>query len=131
MKLCDDFNNGSINFERINWVHIALIAKKNVAEEVSDFRPISLINSTSKTISKILASRLSQVIHLLVDDSQSGFIKERCIADNIVAAQEVILKLQKQKTLGYAFKVDFAKAFDSVDWNFLLEILAARGFGSK
>lgn len=41
VKLCDDFYNGTINFERINWVHIALITKKNTPQEVSDFRPIS------------------------------------------------------------------------------------------
>ncbi|XP_039141337.1 uncharacterized protein LOC120278673 [Dioscorea cayenensis subsp. rotundata] len=66
-----------------------------------------------------------------VDNSQSGFIKGRCIADNIIAAQEVIFNLQKRKILGYALKVDFAKAFDSLDWNFLLEILEARGFGNR
>lgn len=68
------------------------------------------------------------MIHDLVDDSQSGFIKGRCIADNIITAQEIIFHLQKRKLLGYTFKVDFAKAFDSLDWNLLLEILAARGF---
>lgn len=51
--------------------------------------------------------------------------------DNIIVAQEMIFNLQKRKVLGYALKVDFAKAFDSLDWDFLLEIFAARGFGSK
>ena len=79
----------------------------------------------------MLANKLSQVISALVDDSQSAFIKGRCIADNIIATQELLFSLQKQKMLGYAFKVDFAKAFDSLDWSFLLEVLAARGFGSR
>jgi len=129
-KLCADFFSGSVNLERINWVHIALIAKSNAPSEVSEFRPISLINSTCKIISKILATRLGLVVGKLVDISQSGFIR-RCIADNIIAAQEVIFNLQKKKKLGFAFKVDFAKAFDSLDWDFLLEILSARGFGQR
>ncbi|XP_039138867.1 uncharacterized protein LOC120276209 [Dioscorea cayenensis subsp. rotundata] len=89
---------------------------------------ISLAFAITATGLKILASRLSSVISNLVDDSQSGFIKGRCIADNIIGAQEVIFNLQKRKSLGYVFKVDFAKAFDSLDWNFLLDVLAARGF---
>lgn len=36
----------------------------------------------------------------------------------IITSQELIFHLQKQKFLGYAFKVDFAKTFDSLDWNF-------------
>lgn len=53
------------------------------------------------------------------------------IEDNIVAAQELIFNIQKQKLLGYAFKVDFTKAFDSLDWNFLLHALTAWGFGLR
>ncbi|KAH7676675.1 RNA-directed DNA polymerase protein [Dioscorea alata] len=69
LKLCDDFCHGSINLERINWIHIALIAKTNAPSVVFDFRPISLINSACKIISKILATRLSLMIHNLVDVS--------------------------------------------------------------
>lgn len=85
MKLCEEFYEGSINYESLNWVHIALIAKTNAPNEVSNFRPISLIKSTYKIITKILATRLSLVINDLVDESRSGFIKVKCIADNIVA----------------------------------------------
>lgn len=59
------------------------------------------------------------------------FIKDKCIADNIIAAQEIIFSLQNHKIFCLAFKVDFEKAFDSLDWNFLLEVLAARGFGPR
>lgn len=96
-----------------------------------DFQTISLINSSCKIISKVLTNRLSQVINDLVDNSQSAFIKDRCIFDNIIATQELIFSLQKCKLPRLAFMVDFAKAFDSLDWNFLLEVVAARGFRSR
>lgn len=119
------------NLERMNWVNIELIPKMISPKCSNDYRPISLLNSSYKIISKILANRLSRVINSLVDDSQSAFIKGRCIADNIIASQEVIFNLQKMKLLDHVFKVDFAKAFNSLDWNFLLDILFARGFGSR
>lgn len=123
--LCNDFFEGRANLECVNWIHIALIAKASLTEKVYDFGPINLINSSCKIISKVLANRLGKVISYLVDDSQSAFIKGIFIVDNIIAAQELIFHLQKQKVLGYALKVDFAKAFDSLDWNFLFNILAA------
>lgn len=131
VKLCYDFFEGRANLEHLNWVNIALIAKKASPESINDYRPISLINSTCKIISKLLTNRLSWVIDFLVDDSQSAFIKSRCIDDNIITTQEAIFNLQKRKLLGHAFKVDFAKAFDSLDWNFFLEILSIRDFGLR
>ncbi|KAH7659258.1 RNA-directed DNA polymerase protein, partial [Dioscorea alata] len=66
-KLCEDFYTGSINLERVNWANITLIPKVSAPESTGDFRPISLINSSLKIISKILAIRLSKVLSRLVD----------------------------------------------------------------
>lgn len=65
--------------EHLNGAHIALIPKGEVAEYAKDFRPISLINSFAKLITKILAIRLSRHIDHLISQSQSAFIKGRCI----------------------------------------------------
>lgn len=129
--LCQDFFNGSANLERINWANIVLIPKVKSPEFATDFCPISLINSSLKIISKILATRLSKVIDSLIESTQSAFIAGRCILDNIVAAGETIFSLQKRKLPGNILKVDFAKAFDMVDWDFLLDLLKARGFGVR
>ncbi|XP_039146809.1 uncharacterized protein LOC120284053 [Dioscorea cayenensis subsp. rotundata] len=131
IKLCKDFYNHSANLERINWANIVLIPKNEAPVSVSDYRPISLINAPLKIISKILATRLSKVIDRLVDHSQSAFIKGRSIMDNVVAAEEIIFSLQKRRLDGNIAKVDFARAFDMVDWDFLLELLEARGFGPR
>lgn len=48
-----------------------------------------------------------------------------------MSAEELIFSLQKRKIPGHVLKVDFSKAFDIVDWDFLLELLAARGFGQR
>lgn len=69
VNLCANFFEGSANLKCLNWVNLVLIAKTDSPEFVSDFRPISLINSSCKIISKLLANRLSRVINDLVDDS--------------------------------------------------------------
>lgn len=96
ISFCEYFFEGSANLDRLNWIHIALIAKSNSPEKTSDFRPISLINSSCKIISKVLANRLGQVIGSLIDDSELVFINGRCIDDNIIAAQEMIFHLQNK-----------------------------------
>lgn len=115
MHLCEDFFAGKVNLERINWACIALIPKVFSPASPRDFRPISLINSSLKIISKILASRLSTVMDSLVDHAQSAFLKGRCILDNIASAEEAIFSIHKRRLNGYILKVDFSKAFDSVD----------------
>ncbi|XP_039145636.1 uncharacterized protein LOC120282866 [Dioscorea cayenensis subsp. rotundata] len=131
LKMCEDFYDGRANLERINWASIVLIPKISSPVSPGDYRPISLINSSLKIISKILASRLSTVMASLVDHSQSAFLKGRCILDNIATAEELLFSIHKRKMDDHVLKVDFAKAFDSVDWEFLLELLKARGFGTK
>lgn len=67
----------------------------------------------------------------LVDHTQSGFLKRRCILDNIVTTKELLFSIHKRRLDGHFIKVDFPKAFDSIDWDFLFDILKARGFGSR
>lgn len=67
----------------------------------------------------------------LVDYAQSAFLKGQCILDNVATAEELIFSMNMRRLPEYILKVDFAKAFDLVDWEFLLELLKDRGFGVK
>ncbi|GJW94067.1 RNA-directed DNA polymerase, eukaryota [Tanacetum coccineum] len=110
---------------------IALIPKVPDAKFVSDFRPISLIGSVYKVITKVLANRLGHVISDLVSNTQSAFIKNRQILDGPFILNEIIAWCKRKKRQSLIFKVDFAKAYDSVRWDFLLEVLDAFGFGPR
>ena len=110
---------------------IALIPKVPDAKFVSDFRPISLIGSVYKVITKVLANRLGLVISDLVSNTQSAFLKNRQILDGPFILNEVIAWCKRKKKQSLIFKVDFAKAYDSVRWDFLLEVLEAFGFGPR
>ncbi|GJW56983.1 RNA-directed DNA polymerase, eukaryota [Tanacetum coccineum] len=108
---------------------IALIPKVTDAILVSDFRPISLIGSVYKVVTKILANRLATVISVLVSDTQSAFVANRQILDGPFILNELLAWCKRKKKQAMIFKVDFAKAYDSVRWDYLLDVLHAFGFG--
>ena len=70
----------------LNKAHMVLLPKKEDAQGIRDFRPISLTHSIVKLISKILATRLSVELNALISRAQSAFIKRRSIHDNFLYA---------------------------------------------
>ena len=103
---------------------IALISKVTDAKFVTDFRPISLIGSVYKVV-----NRLATVIADLVSDTQSPFVANRQILDGLFILNELLAWRKRKKKTTMIFKVDFAKAYDSVRWDYLLDVLHAFGFG--
>lgn len=100
-------------------------------KRVSEFRPLSLYNTTYKIISKTIANRLRQVLGRAIDPAQSAFIKGRLITDNILISFECQHWLRKRKKgkVGFAaMKIDMSKAYDRVEWNYLEEVMAKMGF---
>ncbi|GKD03186.1 RNA-directed DNA polymerase, eukaryota [Tanacetum coccineum] len=110
---------------------ISLIPKIPDANVVKDFRPISLIGSLYKIIAKILANRLVVVLGDIVNEVQSAFIADRQILDGPFILNEVLQWCKSKKNQSLIFKVDFEKAYDSVRWDFLDDVLKKFGFGDK
>ncbi|GJW62893.1 RNA-directed DNA polymerase, eukaryota [Tanacetum coccineum] len=110
---------------------IALIPKIPDANVVKDFRPISLIGSLYKIIAKILANRLVVVLGDIVNEVQSAFIADRQILDDPFILNEVLQWCKSKKKQSLIFKVDFEKAYDSVRWDFLDEVLKKFRFDDK
>ncbi|GKA62362.1 RNA-directed DNA polymerase, eukaryota, reverse transcriptase zinc-binding domain protein [Tanacetum coccineum] len=117
--------------EGSNSSFITLIPKTQEAKMMKDFRPITLIGSLYKIIAKILANRLVVVLEDLVSDVQSAFVAKRQILDGPFILNELFqwCKMKKKHTM--IFKVDFEKAYDSVRWDYLDDVLKRFGFGEK
>ncbi|GKB72015.1 RNA-directed DNA polymerase, eukaryota [Tanacetum coccineum] len=109
----------------------ALIPKVMDAKLVNDFRPISLIGCVYKVVTKILANRLALIISNIVSNTQSAFVSERQILDGPFIINELLHWCKRKYKKAMFFKVDFAKAYDSVRWDYLIDVLGAFGFGSK
>jgi retron-type reverse transcriptase len=130
-KLCNDFYEGNLNLESINIGHITLIPKIQNPEGVNDFRPITLLNCILKILTKLLANRLQKVVLKIVHKNQYGFLKGRNIQDCIAWAFEFLYQCEKSKKEIILLKLDFAKAFDTIDHSAMIKILKQMGFDNK
>ena len=128
VALMDEFHASSARMDSINRAYIALLPKVQGAEQVGDFRPISLSNSIYLIIAKVLANRLRRLLQSHINLLQFTFIPGRQMLDSIVIAEEIIVEWKRSDTAGFIWKVDFAKAYDSLDWRFLWNVFKRRGF---
>ncbi|GKV49843.1 hypothetical protein SLEP1_g56570 [Rubroshorea leprosula] len=94
---------------------LVLIPKKDNPQSLGDYRPISLISSMYKIVSKILAIRLSKVLDLVISPNQTSFIGGRHIIDGIIITNEIIHEAKQSKKPMLVFKADFEKAYDSIN----------------
>jgi hypothetical protein len=108
---------------------IALIFKKGDTMKLENYRPISLTNYDYKIIAFILATRMQSVISNIVHENQSAYIKNRFIGTNARLVQDIFEFCEKRNEEGLILGLDFEKAFDSLEWSFMLSTLKQFNFG--
>ncbi|RVW39533.1 Transposon TX1 uncharacterized 149 kDa protein [Vitis vinifera] len=119
-------------FQRsLNSTFLVLIPKKEGAEDLRDFIPISLVGSVYKLLAKVLANRLKLVMGEVISDSRQAFVQRRQILDVVLIASEALDSRLKDNTSGLLFKMDIEKAFDHVNWDFLMDVMSRMGFGHR
>jgi len=115
----------------INTSYTALIPKVAGSFSLNDYRPISLLNGLYKIIAKILATRLKEVKHNMVSPSQLAFIAGRNILDSVLIANEMLDSMKSRSCQGFFLKLDFRKAFDTVSWSCLNDVMGYMKFGAQ
>ncbi|KAL4386887.1 hypothetical protein GQ457_09G026990 [Hibiscus cannabinus] len=125
------FFKGEMSDLSFNQSFVVLIPKRSNPVLIEDYRPISLVGCVYKLLSKVLAVRLREVMDRVIGVQQFAFCPGRQILDCSLIANEVIDHHKRKKLEGVIFKADFYKAYDTVDWGFLLFILKKLGFGSR
>ncbi|XP_028095770.1 uncharacterized protein LOC114293006 [Camellia sinensis] len=128
------FFNGGYILRELNQTNLVLIPKVSNRTLLSQFRPISLCNFILKIITKLLPNRLKGILKSLISPNQSAFVSGRLIQDNVIVAHEAFhsLKLRKSGLVGQmAIKIDFDKAYDRIESDFLAMVLRKMGFDSQ
>lgn len=115
--------------KQINIATLTLVPKVTHPTMASDFRLIACCTFLYKIIAQIITTRLQRIIGEIADCDQSGFIPQRHISDNILLATEFIKGYtRKHNSPRCMVKVDFKKAYDSIEWPFLKAVLTGLGF---
>jgi len=128
MRFISEFHRNGKLTRGINSTFVALIPKVDSPKKLNDFRPIALVGCLYKILAKVLANRLRLIIGRVVTETQTTFVKERKILDGILIASEVVYDAKKSKKELMLFKVDFEKAYDSVDWGYLDTVMNKMAF---
>ena len=115
----------------LNATFLVLVPKGRTVVDLKDLRPISLVGSLYKILSKVLANRIKRVMSLVISQSQNAFVEGRQILDTVLIANEAVDSTLRGKEKGILCKLDIEKAYDHIRWDFLMQMLERMGFGSK
>lgn len=124
MRALEHFHKGDMRgLAAINKAVVSLLPKKDGVVDIKDYRPVSLVHGAIKIYDKILATRLADDLPRLVGHHQSAFIRGRSMHDNFMLVQCMARWLHALRRPTIMLKLDITKAFDSVRWPFVLEVL--------
>ena len=123
------FTHGKLNITQKQGIIKVVPKKRKNRLYLENWRPISLLNIDYKIAAKAIASRLSKVLPKIINDDQTGYIQGRYIGQNIRLIQDIMKVTSLENIPGLAIFIDFKKAFDSLDWNFLNKTLQSFNLG--
>ncbi|KAH9648147.1 reverse transcriptase domain-containing protein [Citrus sinensis] len=131
---CLHILNKQSDLASLNHTYIALIPNTEKPKKVTDFRPISLCNVVYRIIAKAIANKLKLILPQIISPTQSAFIHNRLITDNVIIGYECLHKIRHSKGRRnglVALKLDISKAYDRVEWSFLDQIMEKFSFSNK
>ena len=131
MDMFLEFEIHNLDLGRLNYGVITLIPKLKEATKIQQYRPICLLNVSFKIFTKALMLRFENCMSRITNVCQSAFIKGRNIMDGVMALHEVLHDTKIKKKDGLILKLDFEKAYDKLNWDFLFSCLRQRGFCEK
>ena len=128
LELFREFSRGTLDMSRLNCWIISLIPKVPGAANIRQFRPLTVLNVIFRILAKEYVTRAALIAPWIHHPNQSAFTKGRYILDGVLVLHEIIHEVKTKHLHAVFFKIDFHKAYDTVHWSFLREVLLKRGF---
>ena len=123
--------NGALStFQKLGVLNLAPKEGKDL-RYLKNWRPITLLTTDYKILTKALAMRLQKTLNSLINPDQVGYITGRYIGQNIRSIIDIMTYTDDFDLEAYITQIDFEKAFDSIEWPFLFHTLTLFGFGKK
>ncbi|KAK2642542.1 hypothetical protein Ddye_024305 [Dipteronia dyeriana] len=131
MAFMRDFHKDGVVVKYVNSTFIVLILKVNRPTVIGEYRPIGLVGSMYKILTKVLNNRVKRVMKTVIGDFQMAFVEGRQIMDRVVIVEEIINKWKRQEDGGLAITLDFEKVYDNIDHSSLDEVLGFMKFDER
>ena len=96
---------------------------------LKNWRPLTLLNGSYKLLSSMIAERLKSVLETIINNDQTGFISNRFIGENTRLLYDTITYAETEQIPGLLIIVDYAKAFDTIEWKYIDEVFKIFDFG--
>ena len=123
------FTKGQLSISQRRGV-ICLIPKDDSdLTELSNWRPLTLLNVDYNILAKAIGQRIESKLSLLIHSDQTGFIKGRFIGQNVRLLNDIMEYTEAKNLPGILLFIDFRKAFDTIEWNFLHKCIELYNFG--
>ena len=98
---------------------------------LKNWRPLTMLNCTYNLFSAILANRFKATLETVVSPDQTGFIANQFIGDNTRLLYDTINHCEMEIKEGLIIVLDFAKAFETIEWSYIYSCMEMFGYGER
>ena len=125
------YMNGELSITQKEGIVICIPKENKSRTDLKNYRPITLLNCVYKIASSVIANRIKQVLPKLINEDQTGFIAGRYMGENSRQIYDIMQYAEENNIPGLLLLIDFEKAFDSLSWKFIHEVLTLFNFGNS